>query len=164
MRSIDPSRQIYPYCIVWTPIPCISWLFPFIGHTGIGDSQGVLYDFAGPYSIGKGNLAFGAPTRYLELNPSLCREFDWDRGIQEGCAIYCKRMHNLCYDNCHSHVAKCLNLMGYNNKVHRNMFSIGVMMFFSGRFVGLYEFFATYFPFSIIFVILYLAGNGFFSR
>jgi hypothetical protein len=45
--SIDHATQRYPYCIVWTPLPVISWFLPFIGHTGIADSRGVIYDFAG---------------------------------------------------------------------------------------------------------------------
>jgi hypothetical protein len=31
MPPIDPSIEKFPYCIVWTPIPCITWLLPFIG-------------------------------------------------------------------------------------------------------------------------------------
>jgi hypothetical protein len=54
--AIDHSRQRYPYCIVWSPLPPITWLFPFIGHTGIGDSEGIIYDFAGPYSIGRAHF------------------------------------------------------------------------------------------------------------
>ena len=34
-RKIDPDSQRYPYCMVWTPLPLISWFLPFIGHTGI---------------------------------------------------------------------------------------------------------------------------------
>jgi hypothetical protein len=33
--QIDIKQNIYPYCIVWTPLPVLSWFFPFIGHTGI---------------------------------------------------------------------------------------------------------------------------------
>jgi len=33
--NIDPISQLFPYCIVWTPLPLISWFIPFIGHTGI---------------------------------------------------------------------------------------------------------------------------------
>ena len=36
---VVPPYQ-FPYCITWTSIPVVSWLFPFIGHMGIGDSQG----------------------------------------------------------------------------------------------------------------------------
>lgn len=88
-HEIDASRQKYPYCIVWSPLPPISWIFPFIGHTGIADSKGseylsspvkgdrqnhsrwqnptnstdiltgVIFDFAGPFTINRGNFAFG---------------------------------------------------------------------------------------------------------
>jgi hypothetical protein len=32
MPQVDPSIEKFPYCIVWTPIPCITWLLPFIGE------------------------------------------------------------------------------------------------------------------------------------
>lgn len=119
--NIDHQRQRYPYCILWSPLPPITWCFPFIGHTGIANSQGVIYDFAGPYTIGHHNMAFGAPTRYIQLDPSLCRDMDWDAAVEQGCEIYSHRMHNICCDNCHSHVAQCLNVMGYNKKKSYNM-------------------------------------------
>ncbi len=33
--KLDISNNRYPFCIVWTPLPLISWFIPFIGHTGI---------------------------------------------------------------------------------------------------------------------------------
>lgn len=85
-----------------------------LGHTGIGDSKGCIYDFAAPYTIGKGHLAFSKPTKYLQLDPSLCIQGSWDEGLREGCSVYRQRMHNIFCDNCHSHVAKCLNEMAYS--------------------------------------------------
>ena len=49
--KIDPENDRYPYCIVWTVIPCLSWFLPTVGHTGICSSNGVIYDFAGPFTI-----------------------------------------------------------------------------------------------------------------
>ena len=45
-------------------------LFPFIGHTGISDSRGVMHDFQGSYYVysGKNGMAFGPPTRYLKID------------------------------------------------------------------------------------------------
>jgi len=97
-----------------------------VGHTGIGDSQGVIHDFAGPYHINIGSLAFGRTTRYLQLSPDHCHLQDWDMGVKEGCEIYKGRNHNLILDNCHSHVAKCLNTMGYS-KFNRTIFSLSVV-------------------------------------
>ncbi len=48
----EPQKSRYPLCVAWTPLPCISWLLPFIGHTGICASDGRVHDFAGPYTIG----------------------------------------------------------------------------------------------------------------
>jgi hypothetical protein len=48
---IDVKRVRYPHCIVWTPIPVLTWLFPFIGHMGIARNDGVIRDFAGPYYV-----------------------------------------------------------------------------------------------------------------
>ena len=160
---INHEREIYPYCIVWTPLPMISWFLPFIGHTGIGDSRGVIHDFAGPYHIGVGNLAFSKPTKYLQLDPSKCFAANWDDGLKEGCDCYRKRMHNICCDNCHSHVAKCLNVMAYNKVTTYGMFHIGAWVFFSGRWVSFASFIRTYTPFAIIVAIIVLASSGVFS-
>jgi hypothetical protein len=48
---IDVGRVRYPHCIVWTPIPVLTWLFPFVGHMGIARTDGVIRDFAGPYYV-----------------------------------------------------------------------------------------------------------------
>jgi hypothetical protein len=40
------------------------WFLPFIGHTGIGSSAGVIYDFAGPYFISEDRMGFGWPIKY----------------------------------------------------------------------------------------------------
>ena len=31
-KQIDPGRGCFPCCIVWTPLPVVSWLLPFVGH------------------------------------------------------------------------------------------------------------------------------------
>lgn len=65
---IDPRRARFPCCIVWTPIPVISWLIPFIGHIGICREDGVILDFAGPNFVCVDNFAFGAVARYFQIN------------------------------------------------------------------------------------------------
>lgn len=67
----NKNKQQHPmsFCILWSPIPMITWIFPFIGHMGIANSRGVAYDFAGPYMIGEyksgRRMAFGPVTRVL---------------------------------------------------------------------------------------------------
>lgn len=45
--NIDYDLHRFPFCLVWTPIPLITWLFPFVGHMGIATSEGIIRDFAG---------------------------------------------------------------------------------------------------------------------
>ena len=61
----EPQKSRYPLCVAWTPLPCISWLLPFIGHTGICASDGRVHDFAGPYTIGVMALQLSAVTVVL---------------------------------------------------------------------------------------------------
>ena len=55
--GVDPANDRFPNCLVWTPIPVLTWVLPFVGHLGIADSKGVTWDFAGPYHISRGDLA-----------------------------------------------------------------------------------------------------------
>ena len=119
--AVDVARGRFPFSLVWTPIPPITWLLPFVGHLGIADSRGVVYDFAGPYYIGVDHLAFGSAARVLELNPDKITKYRpgeskaaaWDAAVDAASEEYCGRMHNIFCDNCHSHVAMALNELAY---------------------------------------------------
>lgn len=110
LTAINVDADKYPFCIVWTPIPVLTWFFPFIGHmgryflwffslllfllsnyyngfcpkfVGVAMSNGVIRDFAGPYFVSEDNMAFGRPTRYLRLDVSKVRNgsaLEWDEG------------------------------------------------------------------------------------
>lgn len=67
-KQIDPAKSRFPSCIVWTPLPVLSWFFPCIGHIGICRDDGVILDFAGPNFVCVDNFAFGAPTMYMQLS------------------------------------------------------------------------------------------------
>lgn len=55
---------------------------------GIADSRGIIYDFAGPYTIGEDNMAFGNPTRYLRLDPGRCTAEHWDEAVAAASETY----------------------------------------------------------------------------
>ena len=95
------------FCILWSPLPPITWILPFIGHTGICDSRGITSDFQGSYYVADfaldGQMAFGKATRYLKVDVSqLPGGIErWDDAIREANSVYCQRIHNICCDNCH---------------------------------------------------------------
>ncbi len=106
-------------------------------------------------------MAFGNPTRYLQLDlasidPAAVQpsggsdgaEGDggaggggsggdggaavaWDRAVAAANVTYCQRMHNICCDNCHSHVANALTRMRYGNSTRWNMFVLCFWVFFA---------------------------------
>ncbi|KAG7270914.1 hypothetical protein CRUP_000273 [Coryphaenoides rupestris] len=127
----------YPYCVVWTPIPVLSWLLPIIGHMGICTSSGVIRDFAGSYYVSEDNMGFGRPTKYWQLDvDKLCGSgaSAWDKAVFDASEEYKCRPHNLCCDNCHSHVAMALNLMHYDNSSSWNMVNLCLLSLIHGKY------------------------------
>lgn len=70
----------------------------------------------------------------------------WDRAVTEASEVYKSRMHNLCCDNCHSHVAHSLNLMGYGSSTRWNMVELCLLMALNGRYVSFCGFVKTWLP------------------
>lgn len=68
LDEIDPRKAKFPCCLVWTPLPVVSWLAPFIGHVGICLEDGVILDFSGSNFVNVGDFAFGSVARYLQLD------------------------------------------------------------------------------------------------
>ncbi|XP_066249733.1 transmembrane protein 222 [Euwallacea similis] len=156
--QIDFERDRFPCCIVWTPIPLLTWLFPIIGHMGIATSSGIIRDFAGPYFVSEDNMAFGRPTKYWRLDPNIAQGgiHGWDCAIAEASEIYKSRMHNLCCDNCHSHVATALSLMQYGGSVNWNMVKLAVLITWHARYVSFCSYLTTWVPFVILVTIVVL--------
>ncbi|GJQ65998.1 hypothetical protein Trydic_g4091 [Trypoxylus dichotomus] len=155
MAIIDKTRDRFPFCIVWTPIPILTWLFPIIGHMGVALSNGVIRDFAAPYTVTEDNMAFGRPTKYWELTPAKASGgvSGWDHGVIEASEIYKGRMHNLFCDNCHSHVATALNIMNYNNSTNWNMVKLALLAAIYSKYVSVGGFLKTWLPFFILVII-----------
>ncbi len=91
---VDVSRSRYPYSIVWTPIPLLTWIIPIIGHMGIGTSAGIIRDFAGSYFVAQDEMAFGKPTKYWQLNVDkvVDGQSGWDDAVKHASDIYMHRM------------------------------------------------------------------------
>ena len=149
---INFNTDKFPFCIVWTPIPVLTWFFPFIGHMGIALSSGVIRDFAGPYFVSEDNMAFGRPARYLVLDPRKVPggANDWDESVSKASVVYGTRMHNLFWDNCHSHVGMALALMKYKESTRWNMVRLAGWTFIFAKYVGVWGFIRTWLPFAVI--------------
>uniref|UniRef100_A0A8C5AQ41 Transmembrane protein 222a n=1 Tax=Gadus morhua TaxID=8049 RepID=A0A8C5AQ41_GADMO len=149
----DQKKSRYPYCIVWTPIPILSWVLPLIGHMGICTSSGIIRDFAGSYFVSEDNMGFGRPTKYWLLDvDKVCGSgaSTWDKAVYDASEEYKCRPHNLCCDNCHSHVAMALNLMRYDNSSSWNMVKLCLLCLTHGKYVSCAAFLKTWLPFLML--------------
>ncbi|BDA41133.1 Transmembrane protein 222 [Coccomyxa sp. Obi] len=179
---IVPPKQ-FPYCIVWVPIPVITWLLPFVGHMGICTSKGVTLDFAGPYFISVDNLAFGTPTRYVRLDPAKAsasssapldprvqlalarsaQDGQWDAALQAATQLYQQRMYNFLTDNCHCFVAQFLNDVTYDGSKSWNTVRLATMVCLRGKHVSWWGAVKTWLPFCIIMGVGLAFGTWYFA-
>ena len=112
-------------------------MIPCIGHTGIGDSKGVIHDFAGPYYVSIDDLAFGETHKYVTLThlDGVTPE-QYDDAIRRADNVYQKRMHNICCDNCHSHVARVLNNLKYKGRTNYTMIDVWWMCIWGSKWLN----------------------------
>ncbi|VVB05303.1 unnamed protein product [Arabis nemorensis] len=180
--KIDPGRDRFPFCIVWTPLPFISWLVPFIGHVGICREDGVILDFAGPNFVCVDNFAFGAVARYIQINKekessisSGSRMFDgesrydeqedthekeptWDDALRKGIQEYQHHSYNIFTCNCHSFVANNLNRLAVRSGGW-NVVNLAALVFLKGRWVTKTAMVKSLLPTVIIYALGILLGG-----
>lgn len=166
--QIDPQRARFPCCIVWSPLPVISWLIPFIGHIGICREDGVILDFAGPNFVCVDNFTFGSATRYIQINnekecwvsPAFKDEtLTWDTALRKSTQEFQHRSYNLFTCNCHSFVANNLNRMGFRSGGW-NVVNLATFIFLKARWVDKLSVLRSFLPFVIVSGIgLYLGGT-----
>ena len=154
--KIDKQNNRYPFCIVWTPIPCISWLIPSIGHTGICDSNGVIHDFSGSYYVSIDDMAFGNPTKYLILQLSQKEFFEYDKAIQTAMIKYNKMEYDFFCNNCHSFVAHFLNKLNYKGRNNYTMVDVWWMLCTKSKYLTWGDLIKTYSGFIIILIFVFV--------
>ncbi|KAJ4454807.1 putative transmembrane protein [Paratrimastix pyriformis] len=147
-EDFDQKRQRFPLCLTWTTIPFLSWLFPCLGHVGIAGSDGMIRDFQGPFTIGVDNFAFGRVLKYVPLRIQRPDDVErMDQAIFRGSSDYQNENWVIWTNNCHSHVARCLNYMGYQNSKWHMSASI------PPRFMSEHPF-RAYLPFTMLALIV----------
>ncbi|KAJ8604812.1 hypothetical protein CTAYLR_001007 [Chrysophaeum taylorii] len=140
---MDQRRAaVPPLSIVWTPIPPISWCLPFVGHLGIVDGDGYLHDWHGTpiHPNPPKDMLFGEPARYLVLakNPPPADLERWNQAISQADDEFSRHLHCMgCGYDCHSHVARALNLFRYLGCSYHNKVFLAAAVFFAGRHVKL---------------------------
>ncbi|XP_020590113.1 protein REVERSION-TO-ETHYLENE SENSITIVITY1-like isoform X2 [Phalaenopsis equestris] len=147
LEQIDPRKARFPCCIVWTPLPLVSWFLPFIGHIGIGREDGVILDFAGPHFVSVDHFNFGSVARYIQLSRDECslspknealesnEMITWDSALRNSTHDFQHRSYSLLTCNCHCFVANCLNRLCYAGHRRWNVVNLAALIFFRGIWV-----------------------------
>jgi hypothetical protein len=145
-------RPCPPTSIVFTGIPLLTWLLPFIGHIGIVSQKGISYDFAGPYFVSIGNLAFGRPVKFAPLDPKkVASGLSYEGAVESAHHAFRRRMYNFCCMNCHSFVAHAMNEMRYDGREDWNMVRVWWYLTTRSTYVSWLALFRTYLPAIIIY-------------
>ncbi|XP_020243806.1 protein REVERSION-TO-ETHYLENE SENSITIVITY1 [Asparagus officinalis] len=183
LDDIDPKNAKFPCCIVWTPLPIVSWLAPYIGHLGICREDGAVLDFAGSNFVGVDNFSYGAVARYLQLDREQCcfppnlsehtceqsykhmeqgTSISWDDALNSSTQHFQHKYYNLFTCNCHSFVANCLNRLAYNASVRWNIINLVGLVILKGKWVNGMAVVRSFFPFVVVmFVGVLMAGWSF---
>lgn len=183
LDEIDPKKSKFPCCIVWTPLPVVSWLAPYFGHVGICKEDGTVLDFSGSNFVNEDNFSYGAVARYLQLDREKCcfpqnlaghsceRSYkhvehgtgiSWDDGLRSSMQCFQHKSYNLFTCNCHSYVANCLNRLAYNGSTTWNVLNVAGLILWRGRWVNPTAVLRSFFPFvAVMSVGIVMAGWSF---
>ncbi|KAL2471962.1 Protein REVERSION-TO-ETHYLENE SENSITIVITY1 [Abeliophyllum distichum] len=171
LDEIDPKKAKFPCCVVWTPLPIVSWLAPFIGHVGICREDGTVLDFSGSNLVNIDDFAFGSVARYLQLDRKQCcfppnlaghtckhrykhveygSAITWDDAIQSTVHHFEHKSYNIFTCNCHSFVANCLNRLCYEGSMSWNMINVAALLLFKGTWVDGLSVLRSFLPFMVV--------------
>ncbi|XP_019403511.1 PREDICTED: transmembrane protein 222 isoform X3 [Crocodylus porosus] len=130
--------------------PTMSHFYEYATISAIGKRCLQKKHRGGMQNVQEDNMAFGRPVKYWKLDPNKVYSTSpnaWDTAVHDASEEYKHRMHNLCCDNCHSHVALALNLMRYDNSSSWNMVKLCFFSLLYGKYVSIGGFVKTWLPF-----------------
>jgi hypothetical protein len=144
----------------------LSWIAPAIGHVGIVNSHGTVFDFQGDHYIGRNNMLFGEPKEKWRV-PIDAATLDHAIDVVED------EFHQVNYSflcsNCHFFVASCLEQAGVHPPCCCSDWRTGATakiafrLVLSGRSISVCDFVTVWLPFvilvGIIVLIALLMGN-----
>ncbi|XVE97668.1 hypothetical protein REPUB_Repub03eG0038800 [Reevesia pubescens] len=171
LDEIDPKKAKFPCCLVWTPLPVVSWLAPFIGHVGICREDGANLDFSGSNFVNVEDFAFGAAARYVQLDREKCcfppnlaghtckhgyqhaeygTAVTWDDALRSSVRLFEHKSYNFFTCNSHSFVANCLNRVCYSGSMDCNMITVAALILSKGHWVDSMSIIRSFLPFTVV--------------
>ncbi|MBA0612139.1 hypothetical protein Godav_012781 [Gossypium davidsonii] len=171
LDGIDSKNSKFPCCLVWTPLPVVSWLAPFIGHVGICREDGAVLDFSVSNFVNVDGFAFGAAARYVQLDREKCcfppnmsghtckrgyqhseygTAITWDDALRSSARNFEHKSYNLFTCNSHSFVANCLNRLCYDGSMDWNMITVVALVIIKGHWVNNMSIIRSFLPSTVV--------------
>jgi len=166
--SFNNSASKYPTSIVWCAIPILTDVFPLVGHVGVTNSEGWIYDFIGDGTVhqsASNNLSFNRVMRVIPLHENKCKQ-PLNESLSRVMTHYTRRneKYNLFGQNCHDFVGVVLNLSEYDGKDDWNLIDVALFVWGlrgnGGSFVDANAAYRTFGPVCAAFVAAFAFGVG----
>ncbi len=162
----DRHETVFPSSIVWCTIPILSDVFPLVGHVGVTNSSGWIYDFIGDGTIhqsASNNLSFNRVMRVIPLDESKCKH-PIDESLRRVMMHYTRtnERYNLFGQNCHDFVGILLNLSEYEGKDNWNLIDVAFLVWGikgnGGSFVDVNAMYRTFGPVCVALAVAFVFG------
>ena len=151
------NNSIYKYCITWSHIPLITFLFPFIGHCSIVNSYGFIHDFDSSNFIKIYNENENGFSKIVYLNLDDNQKKIWDNVIEKIDKNYKKKSFSMCGNNSFKYISNILNNIEYKVKKNYTKCDIFWLIIKEGKFISKCDLFKTYFGLIIIvFIVVFI--------
>jgi len=146
--EINIIENKFPYCLLWTKIPLLTFFYPTFGYLAIGDSKGNLHFFE--------NLNKISYYKFFQLNLNNYEKNIFDDVINEINNIYKNKKPKICDCNSYCYVADFLNKLNYNKKNDYNKKDVFKFVQKNLKFINKKKCFCFYLPYFISFISFFL--------
>ena len=161
-KNINTETKIsnnskYKYCIIWSHIPLITFLMPFVGHSSIVNSYGFIHDFQSSYFIQIYNEEENGFCKIVYLNLNDSQKLIWDNIIEQIDKVYQKKSFSFCGNNSFKYISDILSIIEYKSKKNYSQYDIFWLIIKEGKFISKCQIFKTYFGWILIFSIIIIS-------
>lgn len=145
-----------PYAFLWSPIPFISTILPFIGHISVCSSNGTIHDFFSSKYISINQINYGSPYKYINLDLKENEMREWDKAIAKADKKYKRKIFSFCGNNSLKYAAFILGTINYNGKSKHSKCDIIKLGMRKSKFFSNCDVIKTYIGFVLIIVCIIL--------
>lgn len=145
-----------PYTFLWSSIPFISTIFPFLGHISVCSSNGTIHDYFSSKYISIDQLNYGSPEKIINLELNEGEMIEWDRAIKRSDKKYKRKNFSFCGNNSLKYAGYILSEVNYKGKKKYSKCDIIKLSINKGKYLSKCAIVKTWIGFVLIITCLLL--------